>query len=124
MSLKKYLLSMAGLTLLSWGIFIFLMNSIDPKVTNWVGFVFFYFSLFLALSGTLALIGFIIRKKTMKEALDFHIVNTSFRQAFLFSVLITATLFMLGEHLFSWINIIILIIILSITEYLLINKQK
>ncbi len=124
MSLKKYLLSMAGLTLLSWGIFIFLMNSIDPKVTNWVGFVFFYFSLFLALSGTLALIGFIIRKKTMKEVLDFHIVNTSFRQAFLFSVLITATLFMLGEHLFSWINIIILIIILSITEYLLINKQK
>jgi len=112
MSLKKYLLSMTGLTLLSWGIFIFLMTSIDPKITNWVGFVFFYFSLFLALSGTLALIGFIIRKKIVKEVLDFCIVKTSFRQAFLFSILITATLFMLGEHLFSWINIIILIIIL------------
>jgi len=115
---------MTGLTLLSWAISIFLINSINPETTNWIGFIFFYFSLFLSLSGSLALIGFIIRKKTMKEALDLYIVKTSFRQAFLFSCLITATLFMLGEHLFSWLNILILIIILSIIEYLLINKQK
>ena len=40
MSLKKYLLSMTGLTLLSWAISIFLINSINPETTNWIGFIF------------------------------------------------------------------------------------
>ncbi len=123
MSLKKYLLTMSGLTLLLWIIFIWLINSINPETTNWFGFAFFYFSLFLSLSGTMALIGFLIRKRFSKTTLNFYLVKTSFRQSFIFSFLITTVLFMLAEHIFSWLNILILIIILSIIEYLLINKK-
>ena len=124
MSLKKYLLAMSCLTLFLWSIFILLLNSINPETANWFSFAFFYFSLFLSLSGTIALIGFIIRKKLSKNTLDFYLVKTSFRQSFLFSFLISAVLFMSAEHTFSWLNIAILIIILSIIEYLLINKKK
>lgn len=115
---------MLGLTLLSWSIFIALMASIDPSRADWLAFLFFYFSLFLALSGSITLIGFFIRKKINKKTLNFYLVKTSFRQSFLFSALISATLFMLAENLFSWLNIVILIIILSIIEYLLINKKN
>ena len=73
--------------------------------------------------GIIALIGFLLRKKFSKNTLDFYLVKTSFRQSFLFSFLITTVLFMLAEHIFSWLNILILIIILSIIEYLLINKK-
>ncbi len=123
MSLKKYLLAMSSLTILLWIVFIWLISSINPETTNWFGFAFFYFSLFLSLSGTIALIGFLFRKKLSKNTLDFYLVKTSFRQSFLFSFLITTVLFMLAEHIFSWLNILILIIILSIIEYLLINKK-
>ena len=124
MSLRKYLLTMSSLTILLWIIFICLINSINPETSNFFGFAFFYFSLFLSLSGTISLIGFLIRKKISKNTLDFYLVKTSFRQSFLFSFLISAVLFMLAEHIFSWLNIFILIIILSIIEYLLINNKK
>ncbi len=124
MSLKKYLISMTTATIITWLLFIFIMNKIDPEITNWIGFLFFYFALFLALSGTIAILGFIIRKKIIKETLIFYSVKNSFRQSFLFSFLIVSVLFMLAENLFSWLNIIILIAILSILEYILISKTK
>ncbi|MFA5644125.1 MAG: hypothetical protein WC928_01200 [Patescibacteria group bacterium] len=124
MTLKKYFFSIGLLTLFLWALFIFLALIINPETSDWVGFVFFYSSLFLALSGTIIIIGFNIRKKQLQKNLAFYLVKTSFRQAFLFSLLITATLFMLAENLFSWLNILILILILSITEYILINNTK
>lgn len=124
MTLKKYFFSIGLLTLFLWALFIFLALIINPETSDWVGFVFFYSSLFLALTGTIIIIGFNIRKKQLQKNLAFYLVKTSFRQAFLFSLLITATLFMLAENLFSWLNILILILILSITEYILINNTK
>lgn len=124
MSLKKYLISMTTATIITWLLFIFIMSKIDPEITNWIGFLFFYFALFLALSGTIAILGFIIRKKIIKETLIFYSVKNSFRQSFLFSFLIVSVLFMLAENLFSWLNIIILIAVLSILEYILISKTK
>lgn len=124
MTLKKFLLSITGLTLLSLIIFLIIAFSIDPKQSNWAGFFLFYFSLFLFLSGILAIFGFTLRKKIVKNNFDFYLIKTSFRQSFLFSFLIIATLFMIAERLFSWLNIIILIIILTIIEYILINEKK
>ena len=61
MTLKNYLLVMGFLTALCWGIFIFVANLIDPFITNWLGFSLFYLALFFALSGTIALLGFLFR---------------------------------------------------------------
>jgi len=124
MSLKKYLTGMTVATIITWLLFIFILSKIDPEITNWIGFLFFYFALFLGLSGTISILGFLIRKKIMKETLIFYSVKSSFRQSFLFSFLVVAVLFMLAENLFSWLNIIILIAVLSILEYILISKTK
>lgn len=123
MTLKKYILSLSSLVLITWAIFIFLATMINPETSNWLGFTFFYFSLFLALSGTINILSFLIRRNIFKKNLDFHLAKSSFRQSFLFSFLIIAIMFMLAENLFSWLNIIILIIILSIIEYILISDS-
>ncbi len=124
MTLKKYLLSLGGLVILTWTIFFFLATMISPETSNWIGFTFFYASLFLALSGSINLISFSIRRHFLKYNIDFYLAKNSFRQSFLFSFLIISVLFMLAENLFSWLNIIILIIILSIIEYILIGDSK
>jgi hypothetical protein len=124
MSLKKYLSLMSVITIITWGVFVFIVLNIDPEVSNWLGFLLFYFSLFIPLSGSLTIIGFLIRKRFSKKIMNTYLIKTSFRQSFLFSFLVVSILFMLAESLFSWLNIAILIIALSIIEYVLINEKK
>lgn len=124
MTLKKCLLTMVSLTLLLWSIFIFLIIVINPETANWIALSLIYFSLFLSLSSLITIISFIIRKKINKKELPFYLIKTSFRQSFSFAFLIIATLFMLAQNLFSWFNILIIIIILSIIEYIFINEKK
>lgn len=115
---------MMSLTLLLWAIFIFLIIVINPETANSLILALIYFSLFLTLSGLITIISFIIRKKINKKELPFYLIKTSFRQSFSFAFLIVAILFMLAQSLFSWLNILIIIIILSIIEYIFINEKK
>ncbi len=121
MTLRSYLIIMLITTLLCWAAFIFVLWSINPEITNWLGFSLFYLSLFLALVGTGALIGFVIRFVGLKHELVFRSVRDAFRQSFLFSFLITAVLFLLSKNLFSWLNLALLIIGLSVLEFFLLS---
>jgi len=124
MTLKNYLIFMGTTTAFLWGLFFFVINLINPDTTNWLGFVIFYLALFLALSGTTALVGFFVRFKIMKKDLAVRAVKTAFRQSFLFSFLVSAILFLLSQKLFSWFNLILLVVIISIIEFLLISSNK
>jgi hypothetical protein len=124
MSLKKCLIFLASLTVLSWIVFLFLLFKLNPESSDWASFLLFYFSLFLSLSGSLNLLSFIIKRKISKKAFSVHLIESSFRQSFLLSFFIITILLMLAENLFSWLNILIIIIILSIIEYALIKDKK
>jgi hypothetical protein len=112
---------MSVTTAFIWGIFLFVINAINPETTNWVGFALFYATLFLALSGTAAIVGFFFRFKVLKKEMVYNSVKTAFRQSFIFSLMITMILYLLSENLFSWFNLILLIIILTLIEFLTMN---
>jgi len=124
MTLKNYLWVMGVMTLLCWGIFALMLNLIDPTATNWLGFMLFYVSLFLALSGSAALLGFIIRFGALKRDLVFYAVSTAFRQSFLFALFIVISLFLLSNNLFTWLNIALLLIIFAILELFVSSYKK
>lgn len=124
MTLKSYLITMSLISLVCWGVFIFILWSINPATTNWIGFLLFYFSLFLALTGTAAIIGFVIRFIAMKKELAFRLVKEAFRQSFLFAALIVFSLFLLSKDLFNWLNLALLIISLSTLEFFLLSFSK
>jgi hypothetical protein len=107
-----------------WGLFIFVINMINPTATNWLGFLIFYLSLFLAFAGTATIVGFLIRFKLLKHDLIFNSVKTAFRQSFLFAFLVVAILYLISEKLFSWTNLALLVIILSVAEFLMISYKK
>lgn len=121
MTLRSYLIMMIITTLACWGAFIFCIFTIDPGVTNLLGFFLFYTSFFLSLSGTAAILGFIIRFITLKRELVFYSVKVAFRQSFLFAFLLSATLFLLANNLFTWVNLFFLVIGLSVLEFFLIS---
>ena len=124
MTLKNYLFVMSVLTTVCWGIFVFVAGLVDPTATNWLGFILFYLSLFLALSGTAALIGFIFRFVALKKELAFNLVKVAFRQSFLFALFIIFLLILKSQQLFNWVNLFLLVIIFTILELFLITYKK
>lgn len=124
MTLKNYLFVMSVLTMICWGVFFFVANLVDPAATTWFGYGLFYLSLFLALSGTAALIGFIFRFVALKKELAFNLVKVAFRQSFLFSFFIVLLLILKSQQLFNWLNLFLLIVVFAIFELFLISYKK
>ncbi|MDP2755454.1 MAG: hypothetical protein Q8P40_13835 [Nitrospirota bacterium] len=115
---------MGAATFCCWIAFSFVLWTVNPEVTNTTGFLLFYLSLFLAASGSAAIIGFVVRFIGLKHELIFNSVKQAFRQSFLFSFLIIAALFLLSKGLFSWGNLFLLVLGLSILEYFLTSRSK
>ena len=124
MTLRSYLIIMIITTLLCWTAWFYILWMVNPEATNWAGFLLFYLSLFLALVGIIAIIAFLIRFIGLKHELAFRSVKNAFRQSFLFSSFIIMILFLLSQELFSWLNVIFLVIGLSVLEFFIISYSK
>jgi len=124
MTLRAYLIAMMLATVICWTVFAFIIFSINPFATNWIGFSLFYLSLFLSLVGTSALVGFLIRFVWLHKVLAFHSVSEAFRQSFLFSALIVIGLLLLSKNMFTWLNALLLAAGLSVLEFFLISYKK
>ncbi len=108
-------------TAVCWLIWTYVLWMINPVLTNWIGFVLFYSSLFLAFIGTGAIFGFAVRFVALKKELAFRLVKESFRQSFLFALLIIISLILLSYSLFTWLNLILLIFGLSVLEFFMLS---
>lgn len=124
MTLKNYLGVMSVLSLVCWGIFLFVASLVNPLATNWLGFLLFYLALFISLIGTAALVGFLVRFVALKKELAFNLVKVAFRQSFLFSLFVIIILILKAQTLFNWLNLSLLIIIFAILELVLISYKK
>jgi hypothetical protein len=124
MTLKNYLMVMSVLTAFGWVIFFAVAKLVDPNATNIIGFFLFYLALFVALAGTIALVGFLIRAVGRKESPAFNLVKMAFRQSFLFAIFIIILLILKSQGLFNWLNLFLLVIIFAILELFLIKRPN
>lgn len=122
MSLVKYLITMLAGTLISFVVWVYVLFNIDPTNTSILGFVFFYISLGLTLVGLFSLIGFGVRKAFMKQELDFRHVYVSFRQAVFISLILIVVLLLESNDLFTWLNVILLVIALTALDFFIISR--
>jgi hypothetical protein len=111
-------------TLLCWLAFVFILWTVNPEEASLMGFSLFYLSLFLSLVGTASITGFIIRFIALRRELVFNSVKEAFRQSFLFAIFIIAILLLLSHNLFSWLNLTLLVVGLSMLEFFLISYHK
>jgi hypothetical protein len=124
MTLKKYLMLTALATAVCWTVFLFVSSVINPELTSWLGFLVFYLSLFMAVSGTASLIGFLVRFVALRHELVFYAVKVAYRQSFMFALFIIISLILLSQNLFTWLNLLMLIAVFVITEMFMIRSQK
>ncbi|MEK7103172.1 MAG: hypothetical protein AAB870_02400 [Patescibacteria group bacterium] len=123
MTLKKYLAMMTFATLVCWGAWLSVINMIDVANTGFLGHTLFYASLFLALTGTFAVVGFFIRLVLLKQELVFQKVVIAFRQAIFFALLIDGLLILAARSLLTWYNVMFLVIGLTIAEFFMISRK-
>lgn len=124
MTLKKYLMVTAIATAVCWTVFLFVSSVINPETTSLLGFTLFYLALFMAVSGTASLIGFLIRFVALRHELAFYAVKIAYRQSFMFALFIIITLILLSQGLFTWLNLLMLIVIFVVSEMVMIHSQK
>lgn len=121
MSFRGYLLSMASATFVCWGAVALVVTSINPFETGAFGLALFYVSLFLAVVGTLALLGISLRARFFPSEPSFLRVFISFRQALWFGILVDGALFLAHQSLLTWWTLLLFIALLTVLESLFVS---
>ncbi len=124
MSLKVFLALIISGTIISWltwGVILFYFN---PDQASFWGFGLFYLSLFLALSGSIFLLGDWLAAKIFKNQLMIYRLKSSIRHSLLFVILILGWAFLKSHDLLRWWNLALLILILAVLEFFFISSQK
>jgi hypothetical protein len=124
MTYKQYLTVMIFGTLVSWFAFGFVLFRINPYTSGWMGAVFFYLSLYLAVCGTFAVLGFIARIYLTREKVISRQAGFAFRQAVLFASLPVGGLILQSRNLFTWWNTIIFIGALTVIELFFVSISR
>lgn len=125
MTLKQYLLLMATGTVMCWVAWLFILFNIAPEQAGFLGFTFFYTSLFLGIVGVFSVIGFMIKKKKIdQEEIIFRQVKKTFKQGVLFGVFVVLSLILLQFNLLFWWNAILLALVYILLEGAIISGRK
>lgn len=125
MSLRLYALFMSLGTLICWIAWTLVIRSTDPTTAPWFIFFFFYASLFLALVGTFALLGFLWRIWQHREVVVLlRHVRKTFRQGIFFAMLVTGSVYLKAQDWLSWWSILLFIFVLVIVESLFLSHTR
>lgn len=125
MTLRLYLIVMSVATVLSWTAVGVVVTMTDPTRTQTSVFIVLFASLFLALTGTLSLLGFLMRVWLLrKRYFVSREVLTSFRQAILLAVLLIAALVMQSRGILSWWNAVLMVAALTALEFFFVNGRQ
>lgn len=104
-------------TAFAWSAVILIMTMIDPTGTRTVMFVMFFVSLFMSMTGTFSVLGFVSRIAVLGKYM--HIsrqVAISFRQAATLSLLITVVLLLQSRSMLTWWNAALAVALATVVE--------
>lgn len=123
MTIRFFLAGVLTSLVISWGIWLLIINWLDPEETVWLGFALFFLALFLAVASTAALIGYGLRRLLAPGQLSIYRLRPSLRQGIWLGLFFDLLLFLQLQRLLRWwITIIIIFIFLSI-EFLFLSYE-
>ncbi|OGY79755.1 MAG: hypothetical protein A3B74_01785 [Candidatus Kerfeldbacteria bacterium RIFCSPHIGHO2_02_FULL_42_14] len=116
MPLKRFLFIMSFSTVICWLAWSTVLFFIDPFHSGWIGPLSFYASLFFALLGTFALVGFLLRWALIRKEPAFRHIGISLRQGSLLALFVIMTLLLQAEKIFVWWSLALLLFGFAILE--------
>lgn len=124
MTLAKYLMYMLVSTVFAWIAWFLVLSRVDPRDADLLGFAIFYLSLWFASVGTLALVGFFLRRLMQREVYSAVQVVIAFRQGLFLSVLLVVSLFLQSMRILTWWNLLVFVGALTLLEYFFSTRKQ
>lgn len=125
MSIRAYLIGLSISTILCVVALVLTIVNTNPVQGGQTALASLYISGFFAGLGILTLTGYVIRRYLTHNEIRYGNVQASFRQAFLLSGLLLATLYLQSLRLVSWWDLLLLITIVFLLElYLRANARS
>lgn len=116
MTFRQFLSVMLAATFVVWLIWFFLLFKLDPVVSDWKGFLFFYVALAAALIGTLTVVGTSLRRVFRSQDFVSRQVVTSLRQAVWLSSTLLVAMILFANGLFHLWIISLVILVFALVE--------
>ncbi len=116
MTIKAFLTGTAAATAICFFAWLAIIRAINPLKAGIAGFILFYFSLFLWLSGVFLLAGFYSRMAVKPNAIPFTLIAVSSRQAVFLSLFASVLLVLKGLKLLNLLNASFLLIAIIFIE--------
>lgn len=107
MTLRGSLLVFGMGTVLAWGAWLLILFSVEPAANGMVGELFFFGSLFLAITGTLTILGVLGRNRASSALPSIHLA-AAFRQGALIAIATVGALVLRRFQYLRWWNILLL----------------
>jgi hypothetical protein len=123
MTLKQYLVVMSAGTLLAGAAVAMVLMTVDPTDTQSIVFAALYICLFLALTGLLSIIGFLLRVWLLRKDVLSRQVLVAFRQAVLLSAVMVTALILQSRSLLNWFNAALIVAALTLLEFFFITAK-
>lgn len=123
MNVSGYLAGLILMVLLASACLVAILIYFDPGASGILIFVLFYLSLLITATGLLSLIGFFIRqisrkrKFSMPESQVIRNLEVSYRQGFLFSVILISVLILQSQRVLAWWHLIVLVGLVGLAEW-------
>lgn len=125
MTLRQYLTIMSAGTATLWGAVAIIVTQIDPADAPAPVIGIFYLALLAALTGTFAVIGFVLRIMVLRKTfLLSRQVLVSFRQAALLAVLSVIALVLRSRSLLNWWDGVLLLLAATALEIFFISAAS
>lgn len=125
MGYRSFVALMFAASVLAWIVFGYVVNSINPFEAGLTGFIAFYLSLFLALVGTLSVLGVVFRVQLRRrQQTAFREVRIAFRHALLLGAFSVVCLALSANGWLAWWNFLVLLGLVGLIEYLSLLVQE
>lgn len=101
---------------LCWSVWGYVVFSVDPFVSGFLGHALFYASLLLALVGTITAASFGARRRLAEDELPWRQIRASLREGVLFSLLGVFSLYLNARGMLRWWNGFSLVVAVAALE--------
>lgn len=102
--------------MICWASFFHVVLTIDPFAVGFMGFFFFYLSLFFSAGGTFVFLSFFLRRRFHPAELPGLLMKVSLRQGFLLALVLDISLYFLSKNMLRWWNGIFLVLMVLVIE--------
>ncbi|MEX0650358.1 MAG: hypothetical protein WD200_05125 [Candidatus Andersenbacteria bacterium] len=124
MTVRAFLFSATVSMAAAWGVWVLILNWIDPLEAGVMGFTLFFLSFFVAVASTAALAGYVIRRLLQPAQFSAYRVRPAVRQGIWLGIFFDLLLFLQLHRLLRWWIALIIIFVFIFLELLFLSYDR